>query len=392
MPWLNTQPMDQKIAFISRALVTGRGQFSGLCRQFGIARKTGYKWLRRYRAAQSLIALQERSRRPQRSPHRISTCLEARILELRSPDGWGARKIAYLLWEQGVRISVATVHRTLLRHDAVHRLHQHTPALTRFERPTPNDLFQADFKGPMGRGGLRDEPLTLLDDHSRFALGVFALRDHSTLRVQDCFVRVFERYGLPRQLLLDHGTPWWNNQNGWGLARLSVFFIQQDIELVFGRVRHPQTQGKIERFHRTLARSMTRQGLPATWEQWQARYDGFVERYNQVRPHEALAMQRPVERYRPSARRYRAEVPPWLYPAGLTVCRVDASGMVRVAGHRYFVCEALVHQEVALEQVGQQILVRFRNMYFRELNLPAHTTLPFIYPVSEVTGHLLPMS
>jgi len=114
-----------------------------------------------------------------------------------------------LLWEQGVKVSVATVHRTLLRQGQVHKLDQHTPAAKRFERSCPNDLFQADFKGPMGRAGAKDEPLTVLDDHSRFALGVFALKNHRLEAVQACFVRVFERWGLPRQLLLDHGTPWW---------------------------------------------------------------------------------------------------------------------------------------------------------------------------------------
>src|SRR5687767_781405 len=146
MPWLDTRPMEQKIAFISRALATPRGEFSELCRQFRIARKTAYKWLSRYRAAQSLTALAERSRRPHRSPTRIDDGLEQRILALRTPDGWGARKIAHLLWEEGVRVSVATVHRTLLRRGAVHRIDQRTPAPLRFERPHPNDLFQADFK------------------------------------------------------------------------------------------------------------------------------------------------------------------------------------------------------------------------------------------------------
>lgn len=306
MPWLNTSPMEQKLAFINRALVAAGGQFAGLCREFRIARKTGYKWLRRYRATQSLTALADHSRRPQRSPTRIATSVTDRILALRAPDGWGARKLAYLLWEEGVRVSVATVHRTLVRQGLVHRLDHHPAAPGRFERPVPNDLFQADFKGPMGRAGARDEPLTVLDDHSRYALGVFALRDHRVPGVQACFVRVFEQYGLPRQLLLDHGSPWWNSRNGWGLSRLGVFLIQQNIELVFGRVGHPQTQGKIERFHRTLARSMTRQGLPQRWEAWQGRYDAFVARYNQIRPHEALGMQRPSQRYQPSLRRYQA--------------------------------------------------------------------------------------
>ena len=392
MPWLNTLPMDQKIGFITEAVTGRRGQFSGLCRKFGISRKTGYKWLRRYQATQSLSALAERSRRPQRSPTRIGLALEQRIMELRRPDGWGARKIAYLLWEQGVKVSVATVHRTLLRQREVHRIDQHRPALQRFERPCPNDLFQADFKGPMGLAGARDEPLTVLDDHSRYALGVFALRDHRAESVRECFIEVFERYGLPRQLLMDHGTPWWNNRNGWGLSRLAVFLMQQDIELVFGRVGHPQTQGKIERFHRTLARSMTRQGLPERWEQWQRRYDGFVQRYNQVRPHESLAMQRPAQRYHPSPRRYQTRVAEWDYPSGLQICRVDGAGTVRVEGKRLFVCEALVHQWVALEAVGEQILVRFRNMYIRELNPLAQTTSPFVYPIGDINCQVLPMS
>lgn len=384
MPWIKTEPMEQKIAFISRTRNLQRGQFSCLCQEFRISRKTGYKWLGRYQAAKSLTALAERSRRPHESPRRISSWLEERILQLRQPDGWGARKIAQLLWEEGVRVSVATVHRTLLRRGLVHLLDQHGPAPGRFTRPSPNDLFQADFKGPMGRAGVQDEPLTLLDDHSRFALGVFALRDHKLERVRDCFLRVFEQYGLPRQLLLDHGMPWWNGHNGWGISRLSVFFIQQNIDLIFGQVRHPQTQGKIERFHRTLARSMIHQGLPERWEQWQERYDDFVKRYNQVRPHEALAMQRPAQHYRPSTRRYQKQVARWIYPAELEVRMVDGAGTVRVEGHRYFVSEALIYQEVALEPVGDQILVRFRNMYIRELNLPRKATLPFVFPVHDI--------
>jgi len=377
--------MDQKIALITRALVTGRGQFSGLCREFEVSRKTAYKWLARYRAAQSLTGLAERSRRPHRSPRRITGSLAERILQLRCPDGWGARKIAHLLWEEGVRVSVATVHRTLLRQGAVHRLDQHSAALERFERPVPHDLLQADFKGPMGPAGARDEPLTVLDDHSRYALGVFALRDHKLERVRACFEEVFARQGLPRQMLLDHGTPWWNSRNGWGLSRLSVFFIEQNIELLFSGVGHPQTQGKIERFHRTLWRSMRSQGLPQQWEQWQERYDGFVHRYNEVRPHEALGMQRPVQRYEPSPRPYPGSVAEWEYPTGLEVGLVDGAGSVRVEGHRYFVCEALVHRRVGLERVGEQVLVRYRQMYVRELNLSTRRTQPFVYPVGEVT-------
>jgi transposase InsO family protein len=383
MSWINTNPMEQKISFITQAQQMTRGAMAGLCREFGISRKTGYKWRKRYQQEGNLRALEERSRRPLRSPRCTSGLLQERILELRAPDGWGARKIAHLLWQEGWTVSVATVHRVLLRHGEVHRLDQHAAAPKRFERAEPNDLFQVDFKGPMGRSGAKDEPLSILDDHSRYAAGLFAMRDHRWQRVQDCFTEVFERYGKPRQMLLDHGAPWWNNQNGWGLSRLSVFLIEQDIDLIFSRVAHPQTQGKVERFHRTLSRSMRRQGLPEKWEQWQSRYDDFLQRYNYVRPHHSLDMQTPAQRYRRSSRNYQSQVMPWSYPDTLQVLRVDTNGMIRWQARRYFVCEALVHHQVAVEQIGRHLLVRFRNMYLREIDLETSRTLPFIHPTTD---------
>jgi len=373
--------MEQKITFITEVQRMSKGQMSSLCGQFGISRKTGYKWLKRYRQAGNLTALEEKPRRPRHSPRRTGGRLQERILEMRAPDGWGARKIAHLLWQKGWKVSVATVHRVLLRHGEVHRMDQHGPALNRFERSHPNELFQADFKGPMGRNGIRDEPLSVLDDHSRYGAGLYAMRDHCWERVRECFIDVFERLGKPRQMLLDHGTPWWNHQNGWGLSRLSVFLIEQDIDLIFGRMRHPQTQGKVERFHRTLNRSMIKQGLPDRWEQWQGRYDGFLERYNQVRPHESLGMQTPAQRYRRSERQYQDKPAAWRYPEALAVLSVDANGMIRWEGRRGFVCEALVHHEVAVEQIGRELLVRFRNMYIRQIDLETKRTLPFIHPV-----------
>src|SRR5262245_60867642 len=125
MRWLNTRPMDQEMAFISGPLAAPSGRVSAWCPQFQLSRQTAYKWLKRYQSGRSFTALEERSRRPRRSPTRITESLAQRIMELRAPDGWGARKIAQLLWEEGERVSVATVHRTLLRAGAVHRLDQH---------------------------------------------------------------------------------------------------------------------------------------------------------------------------------------------------------------------------------------------------------------------------
>src|SRR5207248_8621963 len=129
-----------------------------------------------------------------------------------------------------------------------------------------------------------------------------------------------------------------------------------DIDLIFDRESHPQTQCKVEHFHRTLSRSMIHQGLPAQWEQWQGRYDSFLERYNYVRPHEALGMQTPAQRYHRSERTYQPKVAPWQYSQNLQLLRVGARGMIRWEGHRHFVCEALVDHQVAIEQIGPELL------------------------------------
>lgn len=391
MSWLTTDAMEQKIAFITQAGGVLPGGFAALCRQFGISRKTGYKWRKRFGEQGGVKGLEERSRRPLKSAG-LPAAVVDRIVALRQPDGWGARKIAHLLWQEGHEVSIATVHRTLLRQQLVHRLDRHAPALRRFEREAPNDLFQMDFKGPMGQAAARDQPLSVLDDHSRYAVGLFAMRDHRWERVRDCLIEVFERCGKPRQMLMDHGTPWWNNRNGWGLSRLGVFLIEQDIELIFGRVAHPQTQGKVERFHRTLQRSMIRLGLPEQWEDWQDRYDRFVERYNQTRPHEALGMRPPAQRYVKSQRPYHPKTQEWVYPPGLELLRVDAHGSIRWGQQRCFVCEALVHHTVAVQAVGGRLLLRFRNMYVREIDPATGQTWPLIHPVSQTPKPVSPMS
>jgi hypothetical protein len=158
---------------------------------------------------------------------------------------------------------------------------------------------------------------------------------------------------------------------------------EQDIDLIFGRVAHPQTQGKVERFHRTLARSMIKQGLPTQWDQWQGRYDGFLGRYNYIRPHEALGLQTPAQRYRRSERSYQAQIVPWDYPPPLARVRVDANVMIRWEGGRYFVCEALVHHQVAVEPIGRGLLVRFRTMFIRQIDLQTKRSSAFIHPTTD---------
>lgn len=384
MPWMKTEPMEERIQFIG-CHAKWRGNFSELCDSFGISRKTGYKWLKRYDGTNGLNGLRDQSRRPKVSPNRTSAEVEERIVEHRQREGWGAKKIIEFLHAEGISISVATINRVLSRHHLLSPIHQHQPALSRFERSRPLELIQADFKGPMGRTGNRSEPLSILDDHSRYLLGLYAVKRHTVEEVQPCFVDVFKKHGVPNQILFDHGVPWWSTSNTSGITRLSVFLMKQDIELIFGRIRHPQTQGKVERFHRTLDHSVAHhfhgQG-PSTPDDWQPFYNRFQKVYNTERPHEALNMNTPSSRYAKSPRRYQPHPPPWNYPQGVAPYRVDAGGWVRVHNKRLFVSEALAGEWVGLEPVADHLLVSYRKMYLRELNPLQGYSQELVYPIS----------
>ena len=383
MPWKATDVMEQRIRFVARAVVPG-SNVSGLCREFGISRPTGYYWLRRYREAGSVTGLQERSRRPRHSPGRTAEGVERRVVELRQTYGWGGKKLQVLLAKEGIRLSVSTVNRIVRRQGLVRRREAHHAAPGRFERSRPNELWQMDFKGPLRCHQGRCHPLSILDDHSRYVVGLFALRGVSLDPVQACLHRVWGRYGVPQAMLMDHGIPWWSTTNGWGLTRLSVDLIKQGVDLIYGRVRHPQTQGKVERFHRTLTESMYHQGRPRELEDWQPFLERFRWEYNQVRPHESLGMGVPAQRYERSPRTYNPRPKPWEYPRGIRVHRLNVQGCLAVKNRYYFVCEALAHEPVGIEELEDTLLVRYRHMYVREIDLRTRQTRALVCRVQDV--------
>ena len=235
--------------------------------------------------------------------------------------------------------------------------------------------------GHQGKYPLRDgqcHALSILDDHSRYAVGLYALRELSTAQAYPCLVTTFRRYGLPQAMLMDHGSLWWATTNGWGLTRLSLRLIEQGIRLLYGRIAHPQTQGKVERFHRTLGEALRHRGVPEKFAAWPAALAEFQSSYNQRRPHEALGMQRPADRYRPSARAYQERVRPWEYPPGSEVRRLNGAGSLSAAGQRWFVCAALADQQVCVERFDGKLLVSYRNMYIREIDLERQRTKPLV--------------
>ena len=379
MPWARTDVDEQRMKFVVRA-VSGKEGMTALCREFQISRPTGYRWRRRFEQSGSIGGVVERSRRPRRSPARTELTSEERVVALRGQYGWGAKKIAVLLREEGTSLPVITINRILKRRGLIDKKNSHGPALERFERSEPNQLWQMDGKGEYQASDGTCYPLSILDDHSRYAVGLYGLAAFTAETVYPCLVRTFERYGIPEAMLMDRGSVWWSTTNGYGLTWLSVRLIEQDIGLLHGRVHHPQTQGKVERFHRTLDDAMRHGGKPKLMEHWPGALEDFRRVYNERRPHEALEMKRPIERYRPSARAYNAKPREWEYPSGSLVRRLNSAGCVDWQGRRWFVCEALAGRWVRLEAVKEVVLVSYRHMYVREIDPQRQCTRALVMP------------
>jgi transposase InsO family protein len=356
MAWRSVEVEEQRIRFVVSA---SRSELSltELCAEFEISRPTGYLWLERYRAG-GVAGIRERSRRPQSSPRRTEEAVEQRIVALRRerPD-WGARKLAVLLDREGVVVPPATVHRVLLRRGLVRVDDRHRKAVLRFEREQPNQLWQMDFKSPKGW----DQPvgpLSVLDDASRYAITLDGTGSARGEAVRERLETAFASCGVPDAMLMDHGCPWWNQQASGGWTQLSVWLSRQGIRLYFSGVRHPQTQGKVERFHGALEMARRRRGLPVA-ELRQRWLDDFRYEYNHLRPHEALAMQTPASVWHRSERRYQPNPPEWEYPAGAEVHRLESTGQLKFEARRWQVSGPL----------AQRVLVFYCRTLIRELDL-----------------------
>ncbi len=377
MPWNQVNVDEQRIQFVMRA-VSRKESMTSLCREFGISRPTGYWWRSRYERSGTFTAVHEQSRRPRRSPTRTAEEKEAQVVALRRETGWGAKKLHLVLRdEQAVGVPVRTIHRILERRGLLSE-DRHAPAPQRFERSQPNELWQMDTKGYYPRPERVCHPLSILDDHSRYLVGLYALPALTIACAWPCLVATFRTYGVPQDMLMDRGSLWWNESNGWSLTWLSVQLITQGIGLHYGRIRHPQTQGKVERFHRTLGAEVRHRGLPQSWAEWPGLLASVQRDYNQRRPHEALGGRRPQQCYQPSRRSYQEQPGAWEYPEGSEVKRLNAQGMLEDQGKRWFVCQALAGQHVRVERVEEKLLVSYRHMYIREIDREQRCTRPLV--------------
>lgn len=356
MPWNITDLVTKRLEFVQLA-DQGSVPIAELCRRFGISRKTGYKWLRRQQSAGDDLQakLGDQSRRPRSSPLRLTMDVESLIVDLRQQyPYWGARKLRAVI-EQHYRDhlktlpAVSTVHQVLKRHGLISvEASQAAQPFRRFEHPEPNDLWQMDHKGYytlLDRS--RVHPLTVLDDHSRYNLVLDIAADQRAETVQEALIRCFRTYGLPRRMTMDNGSPWGDDADS-RYTRFTVWLLHLGISVSHSRPFHPQTQGKDERFHRTLDIEIFQHQSFTDRQTCQRSCDRWRQEYNHFRPHEAIGLCPPASRYRASMRPYPERLPDIEYSSGDQIRIVQSKGFFSFQGRTAKVSKAFRGYPIAL--------------------------------------------
>jgi putative transposase len=393
MPWKELRPMDLRREFVLAAAAP-RANISQLCRDFGISRNNGHKWIRRYKE-EGESGLEERSRRP-RSVSGTSGEAVLRILELRARyTKWGPKKLRTLFGKpvDGDVPSVKTIARILDRagEPRVRKLRRRRRLVLRqhekLEAKAPNDVWTVDFKGWWRTvDGRRFEPLTIRDAFSRYVLCLDMLGSMSAQVVKPAFERLFQGCGLPRAIRVDNGAPFACTSAPAGLSRLSAWWTSLGIRVSFSRPAHPQDNGAHERMHADVAAEL--EADPAGSVKLQQRAaNRWRHEYNEVRPHEAIGMKTPSALYVRSVRRYRGVRAP-AYPANYAVRRVTRPGCVRYAGKSVFISESVSGFDVAVRKTKLgRLKVRFYELDLGSFDLAA---APSHYRPRLIPSHLIP--
>lgn len=359
MPWKEETKMSIKEKFIAAALEK-KVAFADLCNVFKISRVCGYKWLKRYQEM-GQEGLKEQSRRPHSSPYKTCNTLEKQILSVREQHpAWGARKIYAYLTHRGV-LSLpdpSTITRILHRYEKVSREEsQKRQAFIRFEYEEPNQLWQMDFKGHFAMSTGRCNPLTILDDCTRFSLILRACENQQESVVKSALIDAFREYGMPEKMTMDNGAPWGNGSTVNGYSRLEIWLICLGIHVSHSRPFHPQTQGKDERFHRSLKEELLKRKQFTDLIEAQRCFDEWRQCYNEERPHEALGMHPPKSKYKTSPRQYPEKAPKIEYEMGAIVRRVSNKGTIIYEGEKYYISESMKGLPVKLVEEKQKDIV-----------------------------------
>lgn len=363
MPWKEETTMSLKEEFVKRALAKEQ-TFSSLCSEFDITTKTGYILLDRFEK-EGLSGLLPRSRKPKTSPSKTDANIENLIITTRiQQPTWGPRKILRYLTNKDIKSmpAISTISEILKRNNLITIEESlKRKKLIRFEREKPNDLWQIDFKGKFQLLTKQTcYPLTMLDDHSRFSLTIKACKNEQFLPVKKHLTHTFKKYGLPIQINFDNGNPWGNSKL-LPYTALTVWLTQLGIRVTHSRPRHPQTNGKLERFHRTLKEDLISRHPMRSFPHAQKKFDAWRHVYNHVRPHEAIGMDVPVKRYQASNRLMPDQLPNIEYDDGTSLRKVRGNGYISYKGEQYLVGEAFRNLlvRVELDEMNKNIEIYF---------------------------------
>lgn len=366
MPWKERTVEEERKEFVLAA--ESSRNFSALCREYGITRKTGYKWVGRYRSGE---ILSDRSRKPNKVANRTDRETEQQIISLRKENpGWGAKKLKRVLEAQGyVMPSVKTVNNILNRYGCISEEEslKHKPFI-RFEKERCNEMWQTDFKGEFK---MADNnycyPLNIFDDHSRFVIKIApSLTTANT--VIPVFRSAFEEFGMPEAVLSDNGAQFAGFRQGF--TQFEKWLMNHDVLPIHGRIRHPQTQGKIERFHRAMKDELLKHTVNQDIQDAQCKFQAWRDKYNNIRPHEALKMKCPADIYVPSKRIYIDKVRSFEYGGQNHVVKVNSWGYVRFGKWQVYLSETMAGEYIEFRHnpLGDSFIACYRNFKIAEFS------------------------
>ena len=364
MPWKEQRLETMREEFVQRVLAHEKSK-SELCREYGISRPTGDKWMSRYLSGETLSDL---SRAPKSLPGKTDAETESNIVTYRRKyPAIGAVKMRRIMENDGYTQlpSTRTFNEIFKRNGLITK--ESSEAATpyeRFEKSYPNEMWQADFKGHFAmENGARCHPLNIVDDYSRMNLCCAPLSSEKFSEVKPCVENVFRQYGLPFSFLCDNGNPWGTSQST-GFTSFEVWLMELGVLTLHGRFLHPQTQGKEERFNGSFTRECLKYNSIRDAAHAAKVFEEYRAFYNNIRPHMALHLEVPASKYRSSPRESPSGIREWEYADGLKVHKVKSSGYITIHGQGYFLSEAFGDKQIAFRESGKSD--RLINLYFRQ--------------------------
>lgn len=367
MPWESKTVEKLREEFIEAAKVSTN--LSALCREFGISRPTAYKWLEREQRGETLS---NKSKAPLTQPGKTSPETEKLILKVRKENpGWGGKTIHKVLENEGhINLLCAkTINNILKRNNCISKEEslKHTPYI-RYEKEYCNEMWQTDFKGEFKLpDGNLNSPLTILDDRSRYSIAIKPVLRTANV-VISAFKQAFYEYGVPKSVLSDNGGQFAGFRQGY--THFEKFLMNHDILPIHGRVKHPQTQGKTERFHRSMKYELLKHNTFKDINEADSALQNRRIKYNEIRPHEALGMRCPAEVYRRSEREYNDVVKKYEYGGQFHVIKVNSWGYVRFDKWQEYLSETMIGEFVEFRPnpIGDSFFACYRNFSIAEFS------------------------